>query len=58
MSKVIEFPMHGIKVKKMHCDCGLPLEYWLGSDDCAYGMCPRCNLDNAEELTVPLEEIH
>ena len=52
MSKVIEFPVYGIKVKKMHC------EYWLGSDDCAYGMCPRCNLDNPEELTVPLEEVH
>jgi hypothetical protein len=57
MSKVIEFPNKSISVKKMYCECGLSLDYWLGADDCAYGMCPRCNLDNPEELTVKLEEI-
>ena len=45
MSNVYKFPSKNTNAHRMFCDnCLCILEYWLGDDDSAYGMCPRCNL--------------
>lgn len=55
MSSVIKLPPCGTTVTKMDCECGYALEFWMGDDNCAYGMCSRCNLESISEITVPLE---
>jgi hypothetical protein len=57
MSNVLRFPPKGITVTKMDCECGYPLEFWMGDDDCAYGMCGRCNLEHLDQVTVPSDDI-
>jgi len=56
MSNVIQFPPSGISLTKQHCECGYPLYYFLGADDCAYGICERCNLGSPDEIVIPFEE--
>ena len=46
MSKVIKLRPDDIKISKMFCECGHTLEYWLGDNDCAYGICPSCDCNN------------
>lgn len=45
MGNVIDFPKKSINVSRQYCSCGCILEYWLGSDDLAYGVCTACSLD-------------
>jgi len=43
MGDVIKFPPKTMHVHRMYCsDCKSVLEYWIGDDDCAYGICIRC----------------
>ena len=57
MSNVYRFPEKGIKVHRMCCDnCLLGLEYWLGDNDFAYGLCPRCDLKSPDTITIPVGE--
>lgn len=52
---VIEFPKSTVKIKKLRCDvCGQALEYWLGEDDSAYGLCSKCDLAQPEEIMMPV----
>jgi hypothetical protein len=52
MSNVTKLHSGCHNLKKLYCDCGHTLEYWLGDDNCAYGICPRCDLDMPQEITV------
>ena len=52
MSNVIQFPTIGITATKCFCDCGNSLEYWVGDDGNAYGICPHCNLDYPDEINI------
>ncbi len=53
MSKVIDFPNNATKMTKLYCEeCEHPLEYWHGDDDAAYGICPRCDLNRPDTLTI------
>ena len=52
MSNVIDFPTFSLTVTRAFCDCGRSLEYWVSDDDYAYGLCPRCDLNNAEEVLL------
>tara|TARA_R110000764_G_scaffold33931_2_gene75934 strand:+ start:292 stop:474 length:183 start_codon:yes stop_codon:yes gene_type:complete len=56
MSNVINLRSGNINIKKLFCDCGHSLEYWLGDDECGYGICPVCDLDNPVEITLKGEE--
>jgi hypothetical protein len=52
MSNVIDFPKIGVSAIRQFCDCGNGLEYWVGDDDNAYGICPYCNLGYPSEIKV------
>jgi hypothetical protein len=53
MSNVYKFPIKNTNAHRMFCDnCLCILEYWLGDDDSAYGMCPRCNLSSPDVVQV------
>lgn len=52
MSNVINFPQNGIYAVRQFCDCGNGLEYWVGDDDNAYGICPYCNIGAPCEIKV------
>lgn len=56
MSNVTHLPSRVCTLKKLFCDCGHTLEYWLGDDDCAYGICPSCDVENAKEIIIKGEE--
>ena len=56
MSNVINFPKSGVNAVKGFCDCGNSLEYWVGNDDSAYGVCPHCNLGYPTEINLIDEE--
>lgn len=56
MSKVIKLRPDDVKISKLFCDCGHTLEYWLGDNDCAYGICPSCDCNNPVEITLKGEE--
>ena len=56
MSNVIKFPKSGVNAVKGFCDCGNSLEYWVGDDDSAYGVCPHCNLGYPTEINLIDEE--
>jgi hypothetical protein len=43
MGDVINFPPKSMRLHRQKCnDCNSILEYWLGDDDCAYGICIGC----------------
>ena len=42
MGDIVKFPPKTMRLKRLLCDCGCVLEYWLGDDDCAYGICIGC----------------
>jgi hypothetical protein len=52
MSNVIQFPKSGVNAVKSFCDCGNSLEYWVGDDDSAYGVCPHCNLGYPTQIKM------
>jgi hypothetical protein len=52
VSNVIDLPTRASTIKKLFCDCGHTLEYWLGDDNCAYGICPVCDVENAQEIII------
>tara|TARA_B110000858_G_C17354258_1_gene272363 strand:+ start:123 stop:302 length:180 start_codon:yes stop_codon:yes gene_type:complete len=52
MGDVIELRQGSVSAKKQFCECGNSLEYWLGSDNCGYGMCSVCNLNNPSEIKI------
>jgi hypothetical protein len=52
MSNVIQFPKSGVNATKCFCDCGNSLEYWVGDDDSAYGVCTHCNLGYPTEINL------
>lgn len=54
MGDVINFPKSGVTATRYFCDCGNGLEYWVGDDNNAYGICPYCNLGNP--CTVEMRE--
>jgi hypothetical protein len=56
MSNVIKLHSGSGLIKKLFCDCGHTLEYWLGDDECAYGLCPVCDLQSPVELIVKGDE--
>jgi hypothetical protein len=57
MSSVINFPKNVVTMKRLYCDdCSQPLQYWLGTDDAAYGICPKCDLLIPDELTIDSNE--
>jgi hypothetical protein len=56
MSKVIKLRPDDVKISKLFCDCGHTLEYWLGDNDCAYGICPSCDCNNPVEIILKGEE--
>jgi hypothetical protein len=57
MSNVYKFPIKNTNAHRMFCDnCLCILEYWLGDDDSAYGMCPRCNLNSPDVVQVDIGE--
>jgi len=52
---VIDFPMPTVTLKRLYCeDCSQPLQYWLGDDDAAYGLCGKCDLAVPDECVIPL----
>ena len=54
---VVDFPTKKIKITRLYCgECGSGLDYWLGTDDCGYGLCHRCDLLQPEEITLSGEE--
>jgi hypothetical protein len=53
---VINLRSSDVKLSKMFCACGHTLEYWLGDNDCAYGICPSCDCNNPVEMTLKGEE--
>jgi len=55
MSNVINFKKSFLLLERQSCECGAYLEYWLGSDDTAYGLCPRCDLKHAEQVKIDQE---
>ena len=58
MSNVIDLPKRSIKLTRVYCEeCELPVTYWLGTDDCAYGLCPSCDLNIPDEIDLSTEEI-
>ena len=43
MGDIYQFPAKVMHIHRQVCsDCYSVLEYWLGDDDCAYGICIRC----------------
>ena len=43
MGDVINFPPKSMSLHRQFCDdCAGVLEYWLGGDDMAYGVCTGC----------------
>lgn len=52
MSNVINFPSNGIIATKCFCECGNSLEYWVGDDGNAYGICSHCNIGMPTEIEV------
>ena len=56
MSNVINFPTTGVTAVKSFCKCGNSLEYWIGSDGNAYGICPHCNIGVPCEIEILEEE--
>jgi len=56
MSNVIKLYGGRVTIKKLFCDCGHTLEYWLGNDECGYGLCPICDLDTPMEITLNEEK--
>jgi hypothetical protein len=57
MSGVIKFPKKTTKIHRLYCDeCDLPLSYWLGDDDSAYGLCDRCDLNVPDSIQLKGEE--
>lgn len=57
MSKIVELFKKKITLNKLYCEeCGIPLSYWLGNDDNAYGLCSRCDLQEVDEIELGTEE--
>jgi hypothetical protein len=56
MSNVINLHSGASIIKKLFCDCGHTLEYWLGDDECAYGLCPKCDMESPTKLIVKGDE--
>jgi len=56
MSNVINFPTTGVTAAKSFCKCGNGLEYWVGNDGNAYGICPHCNIGMPCEIEIFEEE--
>jgi len=43
MGDVVQFPPKSMPLHRQFCDdCAGVLEYWLGGDDMAYGVCTGC----------------
>tara|TARA_R110000803_G_scaffold67436_1_gene129148 strand:- start:410 stop:592 length:183 start_codon:yes stop_codon:yes gene_type:complete len=43
MGDVVQFPPKNMSLHRQFCDdCAGVLEYWLGGDDMAYGICTGC----------------
>ena len=43
MGDVVQFPPKSMSLHRQFCDdCAGVLEYWLGGDDMAYGVCTGC----------------
>ncbi len=43
MGDVVQFPPKSMLLHRQFCDdCAGVLEYWLGDDDMAYGVCTGC----------------
>jgi|TARA_R110000796_G_scaffold3560_3_gene13838 hypothetical protein len=43
MGDVINFPPKTMQMHRKFCDdCASVLEYWIGDDDMAYGICTGC----------------
>ena len=43
MGDVVQFPPKSMLLHRQFCDdCAGVLEYWLGGDDMAYGVCTGC----------------
>jgi len=43
MGDVINFPPKSMQLHRKFCDdCSSVLEFWLGDDDAAYGICVEC----------------
>jgi hypothetical protein len=43
MGDVVQLPPKTMRLYRQKCsDCASILEYWLGDDDCAYGICISC----------------
>mgnify|MGYP003629798552 FL=1 len=43
MGDVVQFPPKSMSLHRQFCDdCAGVLEYWLGGDDMAYGVCTSC----------------
>jgi hypothetical protein len=43
MGDVINFPPKTMQLHRKFCDdCSSVLEFWIGDDDAAYGVCTSC----------------
>ena len=51
MSDAAKVTFDGVEVVKGYCECGDILELWLGDDECAYVLCPRCDFEVGTEDT-------
>jgi len=54
MTNVVKFPT-GVVCTKILCACGHGLEYWVGSDQSAYGICPHCDLNQPKVIELDNE---
>ena len=50
MGDIVKFPPKTMRLKRLLCDCGCVLEYWLGDDDLAYAICTSCSGNWSHEI--------
>lgn len=51
MDNILKFPT-GVTATKIFCECGHALEYWVGTDNSAYGICTHCDLDQPKVIQI------
>jgi len=56
MGNVISLHKKKIHIKRLYCECGIALSYWIDDHGDSYGLCHRCDLDTPDEIKIQIEE--